>query len=349
VREQSADLASLVSVASVPASEIQSRLPEDEVLIEYYYDDKSLYAFVLTRTQLRAAKLDATGLEADVREFRAAVSAPAGRGHETIGRKLHARLVEPLEAFGLGSKLVIVPHGALHYLPFATIRDDSGYLIDRYSLRFLPSASVIRFLRPAGTAGRAGILAFGNPDLGDPKLDLRFAQDEVLAIVQKVPQSRALVRRDANESALRQYAAAFAYLHFATHGEFNTDAPLRSALLLSKDDRSDGLLTVDKLYSIRIDADLVTLSACETGLGRVASGDDVVGLTRGFLYAGASTVVASLWKVDDRATSILMTRFYEELKSRGKREALRSAQLAARAQYPHPFFWAAFQLTGEAR
>ena len=171
----------------------------------------------------------------------------------------------------------------------------------------------------------------------------------MLAIVQKMPESRALVRKEATESAFRQYAAGFGYLHFATHGEFDGDTPLRSALRLAKDERSDGLLTVDKLYSTRIDADMVTLSACETGLGKVASGDDVVGLTRGFLYAGASTIVASLWKVDDRATAVLMTRFYDELKSGDKREALRTAQLATRTQFPHPFFWAAFQLTGQAR
>jgi CHAT domain-containing protein len=208
---------------------------------------------------------------------------------------------------------------------------------------------VLRFLRAPQAASRAGILALGNPDLGDPKMDLRFAEEEALAVVQKVPQSRALVRKEASESALRRFGAAFSYLHFATHGEFNADAPLESALLLAKDERADGLLTVNKLYSLRLDADLVTLSACETGLGKVASGDDVVGLTRGFLYAGASTVVASLWKVDDRATAALMTRFYDELRSGDKREALRAAQLATREKFLHPFFWAAFQLTGSAR
>jgi CHAT domain-containing protein len=349
VRQEAADLASLVTVGSASIADIQAGLPEDEALIEYYYDDKALYAFVLTREGLRAAKLDGVGLEAEVRALRRAVAVPVGGEYEPLGRKLYARLIQPLESLGLKKKLLVVPHGVLHYLPFAALRGESGYVIDRHSLRFLPSASVIRYLRSSSAAGRAGILALGNPDLGDPKFDLRFAQDEALAVVQKVPQSRALVRKEATESAFRQYASGFRYVHFATHGEFDADAPLHSALLLAKDGRSDGRLTVDKLYSTRIDADLVTLSACETGLGKVANGDDVVGLTRGFLYAGASTVVASLWKVDDHATSALMIRFYEELRSGDKREALRAAQLAARAQFTHPFFWAAFQLTGTAR
>jgi CHAT domain-containing protein len=350
LQEQAPELASLVSVSSASIAEIQALIPDDEALIEYYYDERGLYAFVLTREALQGASLEGDGLEADVRALRKALELPVESDHAELGAKLYARLIAPIEPLlGGRKKLVVVPHAALHYLPFAALRPAEGYLIDRYSLRLLPSASVVRYLRvtkPA--AGRAGLLAFGNPDLDDPRMDLKFAQDEALAIAQKVPQSRALVRKEASETALRQYAAGFSYLHFATHGEFNAEAPMKSALLLARDERADGLLTVDKVYSLRFDSDLVTLSACETGLGKVANGDDVVGLTRGFLYAGAATVVASLWQVDDAATSTLMTRFYDELKSGDKREALRAAQIATREKYPHPFFWAAFQLTGQA-
>lgn len=347
LKAQAPELASLISVSSVPLAEIQAGLPEDEALVEYYYDDKALFAFVLTRAGLQGRRLDAADLEADVRALRQAIE-NRGAEYRSVGQRLYRRLLAPLHELIPGRKLLIVPHGALHYLPFAALHDGSGFLLDRYSIRFLPSASVIRYLRAARPEAQAGVLAFGNPDLGDPRFDLKFAQEEAIAVAQSMPQSRALVRKEATESAFRRYAAGFGALHFATHGEFNGDAPLRSALLLARDGDSDGLLTVGKLYSIRITADLVTLSACETALGKIASGDDVVGLTRGFLYAGASTVVASLWKVDDRATSALMTRFYGELKAGDKREALRKAQLATRAEFPHPFFWAPFQLTGRA-
>jgi CHAT domain-containing protein len=106
---------------------------------------------------------------------------------------------------------------------------------------------------------------------------------------------------------------------------------------------------VDKLYSLNLEVDLVTLSACETGLSKIANGDDLVGLTRGFLYAGSSSIVASLWKVDDRATAELMTRFYKELLKNDKVEALREAQLETKKKYPHPYYWASFQLTGNAK
>ena len=229
------------------------------------------------------------------------------------------------------------------------MNDGQRDLLDRYSLRMLPSASVLKYLRSASPTKQGALLAFGNPDLGNPKYDLEFAQAEAIAVTRNRPQSRALLRKEANETAFRQYGGEFRYLHFATHGQFNADAPLQSALLLARDGASDGRLTVDKLYSIKLDADLVTLSACETGLGKVANGDDVVGLTRGFMYAGASTIVASLWQVDDQATSFLMTRFYDNLRQSDKREALRQAQLDTRKKFAHPFYWAAFQLTGAAR
>jgi CHAT domain-containing protein len=350
------ELASLVSVTSTPIAEIQALLPEDEALIEYYYDDASLYAFVLTRGGLQGAKLDAKGLDADARAIRDALDEPQSQRYLGPAQRLHASLIAPLRGMlGARSKLLIVAHGALHYVPFAALHDGERFLLERFSLRFLPSASVIKYL-PAQRAPRpAGILAFGNPDLGDARLDLRYAEEEARSIVKRVPQSRALLRGEATESAVRNYAAGFNYLHFATHGRFDPESPLNSALMLARDASSDGLLTVGKLYSMQLGVDLVTLSACETGLGKVANGDDVVGLTRGFLYAGATTIVASLWKVDDQATADLMTRFYEGLSPENpalaaadKREALRAAQLALRERYPHPYFWAGFQLTGRA-
>jgi CHAT domain-containing protein len=108
-------------------------------------------------------------------------------------------------------------------------------------------------------------------------------------------------------------------------------------------------LTVSELYSMRLDADLVTLSACETGLGKVSNGDDVVGLVRGFLYAGANRVISTLWEIDDEATSKLMVSFYKDLKAgKPKAESLRTAQLGLRKDFPHPRYWAAFQMTGGA-
>lgn len=350
IADTAPEVASLVSVSSTPIEEIQSRIPADEMLVEYYYDDNSLFIFLLSRQGLQALRIDTVGLDAEVKALRDVIATPKSNAYLPIAQRLYRQLVKPIEPLLAGySKLIIVPQGALHYVPFAALHDGSRFLLDKYAFRLLPSASVVKYLRDKPSHKPGGILAFGNPDLGDPKYDLKFAEEEARAIIQTVPKSRAVLRKDATETVLRKDASGFNYLHFATHGEFNADAPLSSALILAKDTSSDGLLTVGKLYSMRLDIDLATLSACETGLGKIANGDDVVGLTRGFLFAGASTIVASLWQVDDRATSDLMRQFYEGLKSMDKREALRQAQIHARDRHVHPYYWAAFQLTGNSQ
>ena len=156
-----------------------------------------------------------------------------------------------------------------------------------------------------------------------------------------------MLRKEATEEAFKRLAPGFRYIHVASHGEFNASDALQSRLMLVKSDSDDGSLSVGELYGVRLDADLVTLSACETGLGKVLNGDDVLGLTRGFLYAGTSNVAASHWPVDDLATAELMKRFYQNLlKGVPMLDALRQAQIEIRREFPHPFYWAAFFLTG---
>lgn len=358
---QSPELASLVSVSAVKLEDITSRLPTDEALVSYYYTDQDLFAFVLTAQGVQATRLERRGLEADVRRFRQMMENSQSQARDVrrvtetlesdylgLSQQLYQRLLSPIEAQLQQRRVTIVPHGILHYLPFNALHDGTRFVIDRYALRMLPSASTLRYLRADKSTKTGQILAFGNPDLGDPKYDLNFAQQEALDVTKTLPDSKALLRQDATKAAFKEFGAQFKYLHFATHGQFNADEPLASALMLARNDKDDGRLTVSDLYSLNLDADLVTMSACETGLGKIANGDDIIGLTRGFLYAGARSVVASLWKVDDKATSMLMTSFYQNLGKTDQREALRQAQLETKAAFPHPYYWAAFQITGNA-
>lgn len=341
------ELATLVAVAAIPATDLAALLPAGETLVEYYQAGPALHAFVLKQGRVRAVRLDASGLEADVQALRAAMERPGDTAWEDLAERLHARLWRPLrDLVGDSRRVLIVPHGVLHYLPFAALRGGEGQpLLERHAMRFLPSASVLRFLRaPSATGG--GLLSLGNPDLGDPRLDLKFAAEEAEAVSRLFPDARLLTRGEASETRFRALAPAFRRLHVASHGKFRAGAPLASGLYLARDAENDGVLSVGELYALRLNADLVALSACETGLGKVVNGDDVVGLNRGFLYAGARAIVASLWRVDDRATAHLMRGFYRNLATMDKVEALRQAQLASRREYPHPFYWAAFQLTG---
>jgi CHAT domain-containing protein len=343
------ELASLVTVTSQSITELQALIPGDEVLIEYYYHDQDMYAFILSDDKLHAVKLDGKGLTEEIQQFRKFIETFGSMRFMDNSKKLYKRLFQPLESFLNSHRIIIVPHGALHYLPINALHDGNGYLVDRYSIRMMPSASAIKYLREGKSNKSGGILIFGNPDLGDPMNDLEYAQKEAMALAAIRPQSRVLLRKEATEGALRQYGSRYSYIHFATHGRFNPQEPLQSALLLAPDSQHDGMLTVDKIYSLNMNANLVTLSACETGLGKITTGDDLLGLTRGFLYAGCSSIVASLWKVDDLATAYLMSRFYSELDKTDKQEALQRAQLETKSKYPHPYYWASFVLTGSAK
>lgn len=346
---QSADpeVASLVTVPSTNVAEIQQLLPPDETLIEYYESNDSLFAFFVNRHGIKGSKLEKNELGQEIENFRKNIMNTSSDQFKAEGKILYEKLIQPFEKMISTNSLTIVPHGALHYLPFNVLMSGEKHLIDIYNIRVLPSASVMKFLKIRRKGHTGELIAFGNPDMRDLKYDLPFAQNEALIITKDRPNSQALLREKATETAAKTYSSRFRFVHFACHGKFNPDKPLDSGLMLSKDSNNDGILTVGELYDMQLNADLVTLSACETALGKISNGDDVVGFTRGFLYAGTNSIVSSLWQVDDKATSILMQQFYKFLETDNKRSALRKAQLKVKETYnAHPYYWAAFQITG---
>lgn len=347
---ESPELASLVSAGEVDLTDIQRRIGKNEILLEYYGDQSNLFAFVVTGSAVEAVSLQTADLGNTVKQLRKEILEPGSESYRQTSRALHNQLIKPVSHLLNNVNLTVVPHGALHYVPFGALFDGRQYLIEQYSIRVLPSASVMAYLNKDRTSGSdLPILAMGNPDLGDSRYDLPGAEREVIKIGNDIREAKVLTRKSASETVLKSYGPRAGILHVASHGEFNPEAPLKSRLLLSPDSQNDGNLTVEELYDLQIASDLVTLSACQTGLGDIQSGDDVIGLTRGFLFAGAASIVASLWVVDDEATAILMTNLYGMLQRTSKRDALRSAQLKVKQNYnPHPFYWAAFQITGAA-
>lgn len=341
------NLASLVTVQALSANEIRHSLRKDEALLEFFGVGPVMYGLAINQGQQQLLRIDAQDLEATVRAFRKAIQEQSPEA-AALAKQLHGKLIQPFATTLAQRNLLIVPHGPLHYLPFAALQDGTQTLLASRSLRFLPSTSVQKYIRPHSQTGAGKMLIFGNPDLGNAKFDLPSAEEEAKTIAALLPDSRILTRKQATETAFKAQARDFNFLHIASHGQFKSDNALESRLLLAPDSSNDGSLTVNELYSSALNADLVTLSACETGLGKTLSGDDVLGLNRGFLYAGASNIVSSLWEVDDEATSQLMQAFYRQLKNGStKQEALRQAQLQLRKNFPDPIFWAAFYLTGE--
>jgi len=336
--------ASLVAVYGVDGARILASLGPDETLLEYFAHGRSLYVLVADNSGVRAARLAGADLAPRVDAFRKAV---AGRLPEARSQamSLYDTLLRPV-AGQLRARVTLVPHGPLHYLPFAALHDGEGWFARKHSLRVLPSANVDLLLgrRDAAAGGIALILA--NPDTGVAANDLAFAEAEGRSIAARYPEARLLARGQATETALRGQAGAYRFVHLATHGRFRSSDPLKSFLLLAPDRENDGVLSVDEIYGLRMNADLVALSACETGLGQGNAGDDLVGFTRGFFYAGARALLASYWSVDDAATADLMRAFYGYLGRHGKAEALRLAQVEVMDTRPDPFYWAAFYLAG---
>ncbi|XGV88729.1 MAG: CHAT domain-containing tetratricopeptide repeat protein [Limnothrix sp. BL-A-16] len=251
-----------------------------------------------------------------------------------------------------GSKLIIIPHRELAVVPFAALRDESGkFLIDRHTLAFAPSVSVLAAAarRPQTSNGPA--LIVGNPDpMPDNLNPLQGAETEARAIAQTL-NAQPLIGSQATESKVKEQIDRAGLLHFATHGVVprTADGGLESWLALVPGGNEDGRLTIAEIFDRNLQARLAVLSACDTGRGTV-SGEGVIGLARAFFKAGVPTVVASLWKVPDEPTALMMQIFYAE-RATGKdaATALRSAMLQVRAQYPGPQNWAAFVAIGDTK
>jgi len=354
VRKESVEQASLMSVEPVNVQELQGLLPEGTTLVEYLVARGGTFAWVVTRGSVNVVRLHVVRdqLVGDVRAFRRGIEGQAPLPDaQKQAEALHEMLLGPVRPLIKGTRVVLVPHDVLHYLPFGALRSKAGHwLVEDYTLSTLPSASVLKFLEAKRTAGAGGgVLAVGNPDVG-AALNLRYAEREAKVVADHYAGTTVLVRQDATEARTKAAAGGARLLHFATHGEMNERDPLASSLLLTPSGADDGRLEVRKIFALDLKAQLVVLSACETGLGQLSTGDELIGLQRAFLYAGTPAVITTLWKVDDRASFVLMREFYDRLAAGpDAAAALQGAQRAAMTEFPHPFAWAAFGLTGVGR
>jgi CHAT domain-containing protein len=254
---------------------------------------------------------------------------------------------------------MIVPHGPLMLLSFAPLTNDRGVaLVERHTISYAPALSVFRYTgahrvrpgMPPGAAARSALIVADPLPPADAGLDrLPGTLQEGRAVRQRIGDADALLLSGATatEAAVKRSAGSRRVLHLATHGLVSQQRPLASSLLFAQGEGDDGYLRADEVFGLTLNADLVVLSGCSTGLGRL-SGEGMLGLTRSFFFAGAASLVVSYWDVSDAATTELMDRFYAALaQGRNKAEALRIAQIETRRRHPHPALWAAFVLQGE--
>jgi CHAT domain-containing protein len=352
LRRTDVEFSALQSGASFGVDEIQASLAPDTVLLEYYQARGQTYVCVLGRDQLEIVPLAPIAdvrkllrfLQFQLSKFRLGpqyVDAFAGQlqaATVTHLRELNEALIAPIRhRLRHAAHLVVVPHDVLHFLPFHALLDGDRYLIDEFSISYAPSSSVYRlcWTKPPQTTG--GALIMGVPDAATP-----FIVDEVLGIASVLPDSQVFLGAEATAAQLQTHGEGSRFVHIATHGLFRSDNPMFSSIRLG-----DGPLSVYDLYELRLSAELVTLSGCGTGLSVVVGGDEQLGLVRGLLYAGARSVLLTLWDAYDSSTADFMKGFYVRLqngwtKARAAQEGMRDV----RAQYPHPFYWAPFALIG---
>jgi CHAT domain-containing protein len=253
-------------------------------------------------------------------------------------------LLEPIRGSLSRGHLVIAPHGILHNLPFHALFDGRQYLIDEFTVSYAPSASVYSLCQARSAAVDTASLARGSLVLGIPDPAVPFVQEEVEAVADCLPNSELLLGDRATVERLRQKGPCSRFIHIATHGYFRRDNPMFSGIRLG-----DSYLSLYDLYQLNLPAELVALSGCSTGLNVVAAGDELLGLARGLIHAGAETSMLTLWDVQDQSSAYLMKSFYSFFAAgRAKAVALQQAMWHVKSEHPHPYHWAPFILVGKA-
>jgi hypothetical protein len=337
--------------------EISRGLSEDMALLLFEHVGDRLLAFVVTHDTADLVPLDSL---AELRWN------AAGLGHALEDVQLfedpadlamletdlladlqalyRAVLARPLARLGPEiRRLLVVPCDVLHTLPLGAFHDGEQHLLERYSLCYLPAASLLTALPEGHSAGVGPSLTMAHSWQGR----LPLVVEEATAVARTLAagpggEPLLLTEKQATAKALREHAETAGLLHIAAHGAFRDDAPLFSSLHLA-----DGPFTVNEVYGLALSqVALVTLSGCQTGLGQ-GRGGEMLGLTHAFFFAGAPALVVSRWRVDDAVTCGLMQDFYAAL-GRGETvaEALRAAQLGALARHSHAYYWAAFGVWG---
>jgi len=337
-------------------AQMQAALRPGERVVEFHAVGDQLVSWVIGHDSFEGQVLAVpqAKLAAEVEAFRRAIIERKNTVN-ALGQGLYAQLIAPLKldaGADKAARLFIVPHGPLHYLPFQALHDGQGYLIARSAIAVWPSASVGGQLWARPQRGINTLLAFGNPATQE-NVPLPGAEREVKEVADLFKQKQIYVQRDATKLTFKQRANQSAVLHVAAHAEVDDVDPLFSRILLANDGQDRGLLEAREVYGLDMrSVSLVTLSACESGLGKVVKGDEIVGFTRSFLSAGASSMVASLWPVADESTEALMHTLYRSMtEGADLMEAMRTAQLDVqkKRRFAHPFFWAPFNVIGNGR
>ncbi len=344
---------------TINIGELQSYLSTNESVISFHQTENTLYVILVDKSQTHFLKLPfSTKTRENIKAFYKLLSKPTSANeHEIplIGNRLYAELVAPWIDKTKTGQITIIADGLLHYIPFGTLTDGAGpnkYLLHKVDIAYAGSATILCSSKSKRYEVKKGLLAIAPtfaPNTGFNQLP--FAQKEVKSITESFAGKTVL----GNEASLTNFLNIkddFSIFHFATHAIVDDNAPDFSYLAFSTGQKAENRLYIKDLYNIRLDAIMVTLSACETGVGKLLKGEGMLSLARGFQYAGVNSLTTSLWKNDDQATSELMGYYYEHLSNgHSKSKALQKAKLeylesTEEEELKHPYYWAGFVVLG---
>jgi CHAT domain-containing protein len=332
--------------------DVRECLPPETALIEYFGIKDQFVAAVVTHNDLEIIPVTPITrvvnllrmLHLQISKFRLGAEyvqtfeKPLLNATQSHLAQLYDEVFAGLRGALRAKHVIIVPHGILHYLPFHALHDGTGYLIDSFTVSYAPSASIFALCQRKPPLVRGGSLVLGIPDCRAPLI-----LEEVKSVAETLPGAELIIGTEANEEKLREKGSQSRLIHIATHGNFRQDNPMFSGIRLG-----DAYLNLYDLYQLKLQAELVTLSGCATGMNVVSPGDELLGLIRGLLFAGAQSLLLSLWDVHDRSTAEFMAAFYRRLRDgETKAVALQGAMQELRSRYPHPYYWAPFALIGK--
>jgi CHAT domain-containing protein/Tfp pilus assembly protein PilF len=350
----SPEVASLVTVDPLNLNTLRAVLDKEIVLLDYYITGNRILVWVIGENGIKTKEINIKdiNLNQKIEEAREAFTATAG-DYQKICEELYQILFAPVKTL-IGDKITIgiIPHRSLFYLPFQGLKGEEGFLVDRYNLFYVPSASVYSYCLSKNRENKESYLGFGNPSFeGEDLPPLPLSAEEVKMVAPIFPYNDVFIDKEATETKFKEICSNFDIIHLSTHGLADDQRPLFSKICLSKDEQNDGEVRAYEVFSLNLKANLVVLGACETGLGKLSEAEGLVGLVRSFLYAGTPTVIASLWSVYDKPTMELFINFFKYWKQEGlsKAEALSRAQRELAKEYGYPVAWAGFILIGDSK
>ncbi|MDZ7682897.1 MAG: CHAT domain-containing tetratricopeptide repeat protein [Fodinibius sp.] len=397
LRDQYPELKSLKSPDVISLQRAQQITPDQTAVLEYALADNSLIMFLITQNDVHVEQFSlpdnqqlAEKLTSWVADFKDAILSNANRNTlRATSDKLYNALLKPFEEqLQNFENLIIVPDGALAYLPFEAISQGDQYLIENFRIKYEPSLTSLTLLQDPEPVKRKDLLAVAGSQISEQNersyrsaglSALPSTIIEVDSIASHFREVSTLKDEQVSEQAFKDLLRQnqYQYIHMATHGVINEDEPSRSGLALSAEGKitasstEDGMLRSSEIFGLNINSDMVVLSACNTGLGKLVSGEGILGMQRSFFYAGTSTVVVSLWNVYDRSTASFMNEFYKSLLNNisgqgwtnsmlrwigwdesipygRKAKAMRQAKLnmIKHPLFNHPVYWAPFIVVG---